>query len=172
MDSSSDPFTHLNKAGEIQMVDVSEKGETHRRAVAEARVFVGANAFERIRQDNLKKGNALAAARIAGIQAAKDTSRIIPLCHGLNLTGVDVEFEMDEDGDAIHIRTSVTTVGPTGVEMEALTAASVAALTIYDMCKAVSKDIEISDIRLISKTGGTSDDYRRNRSQGDGGGSS
>ena len=157
-------LTHVDEQGNVRMVDVSEKSDTVRTAVAEGRVLVGPEAFRRIKEDDIRKGNVLAVAQIAGIQGAKETSRLIPLCHGLNLAGVEVELELDEEETAVRVRTIAKTAGPTGVEMEALAAASIAALTVYDMCKSVTKDIEITDIRLLAKTGGQSGNYRRHSS--------
>lgn len=161
MDDSEPTLTHLDDEGNARMVDVSEKSDTARTAVAEGRVRVGRDAFERIEENDLGKGDVLTVAQIAGIQGAKETSRLIPLCHQINLDGVDVEFALEEEAAAVRVRTTAKTVGPTGVEMEALTAASVAALTVYDMCKSVTKDIEITGIRLLAKSGGQSGDYRR-----------
>jgi cyclic pyranopterin phosphate synthase len=150
-------LTHLSSSGEARMVDVGAKTDTHR--IAEARGFVSMNtdAYNAIVHGNLKKGDALAAARIAGIMAAKRTSELIPLCHPVNLTRVEVRCE-PENGQ-ICIRSHVECIGKTGVEMEALTAVSVAALTIYDMAKAVDRSMTIGDIHLTYKTGGKSGDY-------------
>jgi len=152
-------LTHFNPEGRAQMVDVGDKEITTRIAVAKGRVIVNAITFERIRIGDLKKGDVLGTAQIAGIMAAKKTSELIPMCHPLMLNGVDLAFEMDEANLSIVITATVKCTGKTGVEMEALTAVSVAALTIYDMCKAIQKDIVIDSIRLIRKTGGKSGDY-------------
>jgi len=144
------------------MVDVSPKPATARRAIAEAIVHVGAAVARAIAADSVAKGPVFHTARLAGIQAAKQTAHLIPLCHPLAIEHVAVDLELR--GDAVHIRSEVALTGKTGVEMEALTAASVAALTVYDMCKAISKDMEIRCVRLVAKTGGKSGSWRR---QGD-----
>jgi cyclic pyranopterin monophosphate synthase len=152
-------LTHLNAGGEAHMVDVGDKAETRRVAEARATVSLCAEAYAAIVSGNLKKGDALGAARIAGIMAAKRTSDLIPLCHPISLTRVDVHCE-PTDG-RIEIASRVECVGKTGVEMEALTAVSVAALTIYDMAKAIDRAIVISDIHLTHKSGGKSGDFHR-----------
>jgi cyclic pyranopterin phosphate synthase len=146
------------------MVDVSEKNKTVRTAVAAGRVLLGEEAFRLVGESRIRKGDVLGTAQIAGIMGAKETSRLIPLCHDVALRGIDVELTLDEADFAVEIRAFAKSVGPTGVEMEALTAVSVAALTIYDMCKSVSKGIAITDIHLLAKTGGQSGDYRRDAS--------
>ena len=151
-------FTHLNTQGRAVMVDVTEKTPTNRAAVAEATVLCAPETIEAIRSGGVKKGDVLAVAQVAGIQAAKHTWELIPLCHPLALTGVDIAFELTDA--AVHITAEVRCTGPTGVEMEALTAASAAALTVYDMCKALQKDMVITDVRLLEKTGGKSGTYR------------
>ena len=151
-------FTHLNPAGRAVMVDVTEKLPTHRRAVAEGFVRCTPETIAAIRGGGVKKGDVLAVAQIAGIQAAKRCWELIPLCHPLALTGVDLDFELLEA--AVRITATVRCTGPTGVEMEALSAVSAAALTVYDMCKALQKDMEITGIRLLEKTGGKSGTYR------------
>lgn len=143
-------LTHLDSAGHASMVDISEKPASQREALAEGRILLQAETLRLIRENGLKKGDVLAVARIAGIQAAKQTQMLIPLCHQIPLSKVGVEFEIQEDG--IHITAVTKTTAPTGVEMEALTAVSLAALTIYDMCKAVDKTMQITDVRLLSKT--------------------
>lgn len=143
-------LTHTNDRGEASMVDVSEKPLSKRVAVAEARIILDHTTLILIQDNQIKKGDVLAVARIAGIQAAKQTALLIPLCHTLPLSKVSVDFSLKSDG--ITITTSAATISQTGVEMEALTAASVAALTIYDMCKAVDKAMRIEGLRLISKT--------------------
>jgi cyclic pyranopterin phosphate synthase len=153
-------LTHFNAEGRARMVDVSEKAETLRTATATAKVFVNAETFALIQEGRLKKGDVLGVAQVAGIMAAKKNSELIPMCHPLRITGVDIAFFPDAAAHTIGIEATVRCVGETGVEMEALTAASVAALTIYDMCKAVQKDIEIGGIRLLTKTGGKSGEYR------------
>jgi len=153
-------LTHFNKEKRAIMVDVSDKTATLREASATGTVFVNAETFKLIASGetadlNSNKGDVLAVAQIAGIMAAKRTPDIIPMCHPIAITGVDISFKPDEKRSAIDITATVRCMGITGVEMEALTAVSAAALTIYDMCKAVQKDIKIGEIRLISKTGGT-----------------
>jgi len=159
--SEDKKLTHFNENGRARMVDVSEKDETLREAVAAAKVLVNEETFTIIKEGRAKKGDVLGVAQVAGIMAAKNNAKLIPMCHPLRITGVDIDFEYDEQGPAIDIKAKVRCKGETGVEMEALTAASVAALTIYDMCKAVQRDIVITDIRLLSKTGGKSGDYER-----------
>lgn len=150
-------LSHYDEEGRISMVDVGEKDVTVRRAVAGAKILVNAETLDAVRQKHTPKGDPLEIARIAGIMAAKRTSELIPLCHQIALSKADVTATIVEDG--IELSAEAATSGKTGVEMEALTAASVAALTIYDMLKAVQRDIVITDIRLIEKTGGKSD-YR------------
>jgi molybdenum cofactor biosynthesis protein MoaC len=157
-------FSHLKSEGGVTMVDVSEKSATVRTAVAAGRVRLGKEAFERVRDEKIRKGDVLTISQIAGIMGAKATADLIPLCHHVRLEGVDVELTLDEDHHAVEIRAFTKSVGPTGVEMEALTGVSIASLTVYDMCKAISKDIVIDDIRLLAKTGGQSGDYRRRES--------
>ena len=154
-------FTHFNESGRAKMVDVSEKTETSRTAVAAGRVRMNRETFELVKTGGMKKGDVLGAAQIAGIMAAKRTPDLIPMCHTLLLSGVDMAFELNDADCAVDITATVRCQGVTGVEMEALTAVSVAALTVYDMCKAVQKDMEITDIRLLSKSGGKSGDYHR-----------
>jgi len=160
MDFIMPELTHFNKEGRAKMVDVSEKQATLREAVAGGTVCVSAETFGLIQRGGMKKGDVLAVAQVAGIMAAKRTQDIIPMCHPIAITGIDVSFSPDEERYAIDITASVRCKGETGVEMEALTAVAAAALTIYDMCKAVQKDIKIENIRLLSKSGGKSD-YRR-----------
>ena len=143
-------LTHTNERGEASMVDVSEKPLSKRVAVAEARIVLEPTTLILIQDNQIKKGDVLAVARIAGIQAAKQTANLIPLCHTLPLSKVSVDFSLKSDG--ITITTSATTISQTGVEMEALTAASIASLTIYDMCKAVDKTMRVEGLRLVSKT--------------------
>ena len=151
-------LSHYDDTGKVRMVDISEKSPTTRRAVASAKVVLNSATLETLRTRSTPKGDPLEIARIAGIMAAKKTSELIPLCHQINLSKVNVTAELNDDG--VTLTAEAVTTAQTGVEMEALTAASVAALTIYDMCKAVQKDIEITDIRLESKTGGKQD-YNR-----------
>ena len=148
-------LTHFEETGRAKMVDVSGKAETTRRAVASARVLLSAETIAAIDANQTPKGNPLEVARIAGIMAAKQTSALIPLCHQINLSKANVSAEIKDFG--VYLEAEVKTNSQTGVEMEALTAVSVAALTVYDMCKAVQKDIQITDIQLESKTGGKSD---------------
>jgi cyclic pyranopterin phosphate synthase len=149
-------LTHLDDSGAARMVDVTDKPNTERRAVAGAVIEMQPETLQLIGEGGHRKGDVLGIARIAGIQAAKRCSELIPLCHPLLLTGVEVELEPDAANSRVVIRASCKLAGQTGVEMEALTAASVAALTIYDMCKAVDRGMVISDLRLIEKTGGKS----------------
>jgi cyclic pyranopterin phosphate synthase len=151
-------LTHLNADGGAHMVDVSAKADNVREAVAEGRISMSTEALAAIRAGNMKKGDVLGTARIAGILAAKKTSDLIPLCHPLMLSKISVEFEYE--AAAIRVEAQVRLNGPTGVEMEALTAVSVSLLTLYDMAKALDKSMIISDVRLLSKTGGKSGDYR------------
>ena len=152
-------LTHIDPTGRAVMVDTSDKGITTRRAVASAVVRMSAETISRIREHQTPKGDPLETARLAGIMAAKRTADLIPLCHPLPLTHVDVRVRMTEAG--VELEGEAATNAQTGVEMEALTAVSVAALTIYDMCKAIDKGITITEIRLESKTGGKSGDYQR-----------
>ena len=153
-------LTHLDDKGRARMVDVGEKASTTRTAVAEGFISMTAETLALVVSGEAKKGDVLAAARIAGIMAAKKTSELIPLCHPLALTKASVEFAPSDAPAGLHIRAEVSVTGPTGVEMEALTAVSVAALTIYDMLKAADRGMEIGGVRLVSKTGGRSGDYR------------
>ncbi len=154
-------LTHLSADGEARMVDISMKEATHRSAAASAIVQLTAKAFTALQRGELKKGDALAVARIAGIMAAKDTSRIIPLCHPIPLSSIEVTFQLDENTSQVMAHSVVSTYARTGVEMEALTAVSAAALALYDMVKSVDKGCIIQEIALISKTGGKSGDYQR-----------
>jgi len=153
-------LTHVDQQGRARMVDVGGKPDTQRVAVARGRVLMGRETLALIRRNALSKGDALAVARIAGIMAAKKTAELIPLCHPLMLTHVSIEFELaeTESGGVVEITATVETTGKTGVEMEALTAVSVAALTIYDMGKAVDRAMRLTDIRLLEKHGGKSGD--------------
>lgn len=154
-------FSHFNEAGRAKMVDVGGKADTERTAIASGRVFVRENTFNMIKTGGMKKGDVLGAAQIGGIMAAKKTSGIIPMCHPIFISGVDIDFVLNETDFTVDITATAKCTGATGVEMEALTAVSVAALTVYDMCKAVQKDILISDIKLLRKTGGKSGDFIR-----------
>lgn len=152
-------LSHVDDQGRVRMVDTGSKEITARRAVASARVLMSAETLSALREHRTPKGDPLEAARLAGIMAAKKTADLIPLCHPLPITHVDVQASLEDSG--VRLRAEVSTNAQTGVEMEALTAVSVAALTIYDMCKALEKGIVISDIRLEMKTGGKSGDYMR-----------
>lgn len=154
-------FTHLDKDGSVKMVDVSDKEQTKRVAVARGSVSMNRKTFEKIADNTVKKGNVLETARIAGIMAAKRTHELIPMCHPLNITHAAIKFEKDPESCKIHIESEVSLTGKTGVEMEALTAVSVCALTIYDMCKSYDKKMAISDILLSEKTGGKSGHFVR-----------
>ena len=153
-------LSHLNSQGQAQMVDVSSKPATRRQAVAAAQVRMQTATFQAIETGNAPKGDVLATARLAGIMAAKQTANLIPLCHPLPLHQVEVHIQPDAQLPGYQIQASVTTKAETGVEMEALTAVSVAALTLYDMAKALEKSIQIESIRLLSKTGGKSGEYQ------------
>lgn len=157
---ASRKLTHVNSKGAARMVDVGGKAVTRREAVASVRVQVGAEALKLISQGGLPKGDAFAVARVAGIQAAKRTAELIPLCHTLPLEGVEVELR-PQPPDSVSITVTARTTAKTGVEMEALTAAAVAALAVYDMCKSVSRDMSIGPLQLDRKTGGRSGTYRR-----------
>ncbi len=154
-------FTHFNEEGRAKMVDVGEKPENRRSAVAGARVFVSPETFALIKNGGMKKGDVLTVAQIAGIMGAKKTAELIPMCHNVFIEGVNMELSLDEDLCCVDIKAEAACAGKTGIEMEALTAVSVAALTVYDMCKAVQKDIVISDVRLLSKSGGVHGDFVR-----------
>ena len=154
-------LTHFDEEGKARMVDVSGKPLTHREAIATASVFMKPETIQLIKGGSIEKGDVLGVARVAGIMAAKKTPDLIPMCHPLNITSVNIDFHIDEEKNSIDIKTTVKITGQTGVEMEALTAASVAALTIYDMCKAVDKEMVISDIMLLEKRGGKSGEFKR-----------
>ena len=160
-DNDDEPrLTHLDETGAARMVDVSDKAETERVAIAGGSITMQPKTLELIRSGGFEKGDVLAVARVAGVMAAKSTSQLIPLCHPLPLTQVVVEFDDSASDDRIDIKATTKTTYKTGVEMEALTAVSVAALTIYDMCKAVDRGMRIGDVRLLSKSGGKSGDYK------------
>jgi cyclic pyranopterin monophosphate synthase len=159
--TASAPLTHLNERGEAHIVDIGNKAVTHRRAIARARLEAQPETVAAIIGGTLKKGDALAVARIAGIMAAKKTSELIPLCHAIALTRVEVEIAPETGGGSLLITATAETTDRTGVEMEALTAASVAALTLYDMAKAIDRGMRISTVELVEKTGGKSGTYRR-----------
>lgn len=151
-------ITHLNQQGRAVMVDVTDKAPTQRVAVAEATIRCAPATVAAIRNGGVHKGDALAVAQVAGIQAAKRTWELIPLCHPLPLSGIDLAFRLEEA--AVRITATVRCTGQTGVEMEALTAVTTAALTVYDMCKAIQRDMVITDVRLLEKTGGKSGTYK------------
>lgn len=159
-------LTHFNEEGRARMVDVTEKGATVRTAVATGRVYMQPSTLERIKKGKIEKGDVLAVAQVAGIMGAKKTPEIIPMCHPILISGVDIGFETDDIPDknnlcTITIKATVRSSGQTGVEMEALSAVTVAALTIYDMCKAVDRGISFGEIYLLSKAGGKSGTYER-----------
>jgi cyclic pyranopterin phosphate synthase len=164
----NNPLTHFNEEGRARMVDVSEKNVTERIATAQGTVFMKPETLQLIRDGRIKKGDVLAVAQVAGIQGAKKTSDVIPMCHPLMLTGVDIQFEEHPEPEpnglcSITITATVKVTGKTGVEMEALTAVSMAALTIYDMCKAVDRDMFFNQIGLSYKTGGKSGTFMREK---------
>ena len=156
-------FTHFNEEGRAKMVDVSEKPESFRTAVAMSSITVNREIYEKITTNQMKKGDVLGVAQVAGVMAAKKTWEIIPMCHPIPLTGINISFswEPKDEEDTLLIQASVKTKGNTGVEMEALTAASVCALTVYDMCKAVDKGMVIGKTFLMEKTGGKNGDFKR-----------
>ncbi|WP_010529429.1 cyclic pyranopterin monophosphate synthase MoaC [Lentibacillus jeotgali] len=162
-------FTHFNEQGRARMVDISEKGETERTATAASSIQLTKEIYEKIASNTMKKGDVLAVAQVAGIMAAKNTSDWIPMCHPLQLKGTDISFNWKIAGGIyeLQIEVSVKTKGATGVEMEALTAASATALTIYDMCKALDKGMIIGQTYLVAKTGGKSGDYLRDAKEDD-----
>ena len=155
-------FTHFNQAGEAIMVDVSQKEDSSREAIALGKIFMSQECFRMVKEGNMKKGDVLGVARIAGIMGAKKTSDLIPLCHILNLTKVEIRFEFHEEESSIEAISLVKTTGKTGVEMEALTAVNLSLLTIYDMCKAVDKGMIMGQIQLVEKSGGKSGHWVRN----------
>ncbi len=154
-------FTHFNEQGRARMVDVGEKPLQKRTALAGGRVLVNRETFSLIQSGGMKKGDVLTVAQIAGVMGAKRTPDIIPMCHPILMDGINLELQLDEERCSVEITAAVTCDGRTGVEMEALTAVATAALTVYDMCKAVQKDMIITDIRLMKKTGGIHGDYLR-----------
>jgi cyclic pyranopterin phosphate synthase len=157
-------FTHIDDEGRVRMVDVTAKKPTVRTAVADGAIHMNPETLELIRNHKVKKGNVLETARIAGVMAAKKTADLIPMCHPLNITHIQVDFSPDKAASCVRIEATVRAIDQTGVEMEALTAVSVAALTIYDMCKAHDKEMTMSNIQLLKKSGGKSGTY--NRKQG------
>jgi cyclic pyranopterin monophosphate synthase len=158
-------FTHIGTQGQVRMVDVTEKKPTLRIAVAQGVVSMNSDTFEKIMSRTTAKGNVLETARIAGIMAAKKTSDLIPMCHPLNITHISIDFFPDKKKNIIRIESAVRIIDQTGVEMEALTAVSVAALTIYDMCKSYDREMILSDIRLLEKSGGKSGEFVGKKSQ-------
>ncbi len=154
-------FTHFDEKGNAKMVDISNKPITYRKAVASGFILMKGETIELVKEGLISKGDVLGVARIAGIMAAKKVSELIPLCHPVDLSSVTIDFSIDHENKKIAIDTVVTSTGKTGVEMEALTATAIAALTIYDMCKAVDKEMVISEIMLIEKSGGLSGHFKR-----------
>ena len=154
-------LSHIDKKGKARMVDISSKSATQREAVASGAVYMKKKTLSLITSKKISKGNVFETARLAGIMAAKKTSELIPLCHPLNITSINVDFSINKKKNKVNIETRVKNTGQTGVEMEALMAVSIAALTIYDMCKAVDKSAVISDIMLLEKRGGKSGAYKR-----------
>jgi len=152
-------LTHIDESGKAKMVDVTSKSSTERTASASAVVKLSADAFSAVKNNTAAKGDVIAAARIAGIQGAKKTSELIPLCHNIFISSVSIEFKLNEQDNSISVISEAKTNSVTGIEMEALTAVTIAALTIYDMCKAIDKSITIKEIKLLTKTGGKSGDY-------------
>ena len=158
-------FTHFNQHGDAIMVDISKKAETAREAIAEGRISMNQECFDQLKAGSIGKGDVLGVARIAGIMGAKKTSELIPLCHLLSLTKAEIDFELEEETCSVHTICIVRTTGKTGVEMEALTGVQIALLTIYDMCKAVDKGMEMNGIHLCQKSGGKSGIYIRKAKQ-------
>ena len=154
-------LTHTDSTGRVKMVDVGDKPDTKRTARASGRIRLGKEAYRLVQENKMKKGDVLSVAQIAGIMAAKQTSLLIPLCHAIPLTKIDLMLNLHHNDNSVHITSEITSHGKTGVEMEALTAVTVAALTVYDMCKAVTHDMVICDIRLVSKEGGQRGTYQR-----------
>lgn len=152
-------FTHFNDSGRAKMVDVGDKDATVRTAKAYGKVLLNAETFNLIKTGGVKKGDVLCVAQVAGIMGAKKTSEIIPMCHPIIINGIDLDLVLNEQELSIEITSTVSCSGKTGVEMEALSAVSIAALTVYDMCKAIQRDIQITDIKLLTKTGGIHGDY-------------
>ena len=153
-------FTHFNDEGKAYMVDVSEKNKTKRTATAFGKIKVSKEVISKLVNREVEKGDVLGVARVAGIMGMKRTSEIIPMCHSIFMSGCDIDFKIMEDDCEIHIFATAKTVGETGIEMEALTGVNIAALTIYDMCKSIDKRMVISDIHLLTKTGGKSGDFK------------
>jgi len=160
-DTEGKALSHLDRSGKAKMVDVTEKPDTARKAVARCRITMAPKTLALAERGEGPKGEVFSVARIAAVMAAKRTSNLIPMCHPIPVTGIDVEFKTDAAAGAVDIQVSVTTFGKTGAEMEALVGASVAALTVYDMCKAVDRSMVVGDLRLVRKTGGKSGQYVR-----------
>jgi cyclic pyranopterin phosphate synthase len=156
-------LTHINEEGRAKMVDVSEKCDTVRVAIAVGSISMKKETLERIKEGTISKGDVLAVAQVGGIMGAKSTSQIIPMCHAIMISGCDISFKIDFENTKIEITATTKTVGKTGIEMEALTAVSIAALTIYDMCKAIDREMVINDIMLLKKSGGKSGTFERKR---------
>lgn len=154
-------LTHINNEGRAKMVDVSEKKDTEREAIAKGSIYMKKETLKRVNDGGIKKGDVLSVAQVGAIMGAKNTSHIIPMCHPIMISGCDVSFKIDFENLKIDIEAATKTVGKTGIEMEALTAVSVAALTIYDMCKAIDREMIISDIMLVKKSGGKSGIFQR-----------
>ena len=152
-------LTHIDEKGRPRMVDVGAKDDTRRIAVARGSIYMKPETLQRIQARSIEKGDVLSVAQTAGIMAAKHTAGAIPMCHNILITGIEMDFLIDDQNSAIHIDACATTIGKTGIEMESLYAVSVAALTIYDMCKAIDRGMQISDIRLVRKSGGKSGDF-------------
>jgi cyclic pyranopterin phosphate synthase len=160
---TDDHLNHFNQRGEAHMVDVGDKNITQRRAVARGSILMQAETLQRIIQGEHKKGDVLGVARVAGVMAAKKTSDLIPLCHPLQLTHVDIQLNADEKEHSVHCTVEVKTAGKTGVEMEALTAVQITLLTIYDMCKAMDRGMSMNNISLVKKSGGKSGDWKSSK---------
>lgn len=158
-------LTHLDEAGKARMVDISDKSETHREAVAECTITMDPGTLALVQRGEGPKGEVFGVARVAAIMAAKNTSSMIPMCHPIALTGIDVDFAADDEAGAVIVRVTVRTMGRTGAEMEALCAAAVAALTVYDMCKAVDRSMTIGQLRLVFKSGGKSGVFCRDEEE-------
>ena len=151
-----DKLTHIDENGRPRMVNVGEKADTKRIAVAKGSIYMAPETLRRIKEGSIAKGDVLSVAQTAGIMAAKNTAYNIPMCHNIFITGVDMDFHLDEENSAVHIEAQASTIGKTGIEMESLNAVAIAALTIYDMCKAIDRGMRITDIRLVRKEGGKS----------------
>lgn len=152
-------LTHIDENGRPKMVNVGGKEDTNRVAVARGSIYMKPETLERIKAGSMAKGDVLSVAQTAGIMAAKNTASAIPMCHNIFITGVEMNFTIDDENSAIHMEASASTIGKTGIEMESLHAVSVAALTIYDMCKAIDRGMKITDIRLVKKSGGKSGEF-------------